>query len=280
MIRIGILGVDSSHFDLFGEYFSKNAPGFTVSSVWGENPEQAREKIANFTPTAKLSARASETIANSDAILVLPRFPEKHPALASEVLRSGKRVYIDKPIARSKSDFTAELRDPKFRDQWLSFSVCRFYDEIQTAANAQSPSVELIGPLECRDLGDDPRFRDISFYGIHSLEMALEIAGTIAFKERAIERIGDGLRLRLKNSERELTVDFRRELTGEDYQVRYATTLGSRETRIGSTLEIYARAGEKIADFFNGRRTNEFLRDSAEYAVGLLDELREAEKNT
>ncbi|RYZ83286.1 MAG: hypothetical protein EOP04_20260, partial [Proteobacteria bacterium] len=202
MIRLGILGVDSSHFDVFGDYFAQKRSMFQVSSVWGENLVQARDKISKFTPGAALYHSADEAVDHSDAVLVIPRFPEQHPQLASLAIRAGKRVYIDKPIGRSISDFTKELQEPSLRNLWMSFSACRFYDEVQSIQSKTASVTEIVGPFECNDLGDDIRFRDISFYGIHSIEMLLEIAQTIHFEKTGIKSIENGLRLELYARER------------------------------------------------------------------------------
>ncbi len=150
-----------------------------VETIWGEDFNECQKKGAQL-KISRVCQNLNEALRDVDAVLVLGRFADSHFEPARLSLEKGLPTYVDKWLAGSYEEAKALVEKAESKNVPLSaFSPYRKYPFIQTLRTrfqkAQGSLLTVQGPLECNDLKGDDRFRDVGFYGIHSLEMGLEV---------------------------------------------------------------------------------------------------------
>lgn len=112
-----------------------------------------------------------------DVVLVLSIDGRTHLEQARPVFASGKRVYIDKPIAGSLADAIAIFRLSKeYNVPCFSSSSLRFAQRTLTVRN--DPALgELVGCDQYAPCSLEPHHPDFFWYGIHGVEPLFTIMG-------------------------------------------------------------------------------------------------------
>lgn len=183
---IAILGTDSSHTEVFASLVKgAEAPFFSeanIVSLWGEDFAQAKAK-AHALDVPFVASTPEEAVEKADHVMVLGRFAESHFRTAKAALLAGKPTFVDKPFTNKVTEGNELINlSEKKGVPLFSCSVYRFSEPVQLMKKwlegGELEAVQFCGPRYCRDLGDDSRFMDIAFYGIHTLEMVLEVMGT------------------------------------------------------------------------------------------------------
>ena len=201
MIRIAFLGCDSTHTEAFTHRINPPDSPFharaRVVSIWGEDASQAAAKAAAL-GIDRIAASMADALIGVDLAMVIGRFGESHFAATMAALEAGVPTFVDKPLtvnsdqARSLAAIAMERGIPL-----SSASPLRFAREVavlksQIAADGGWECIAAAVPASCTDLGPDPRLNSAFFYGIHGLEMLLELAGhdisdmAISYGSRAI----------------------------------------------------------------------------------------------
>ncbi|PWM75226.1 MAG: hypothetical protein DBX59_02015 [Bacillota bacterium] len=159
------------------EVCKKLGKDYKVAYAWAEvdkSPEGGEPDTAAW--CAKFGVQRCETLKElcekSDYILVLaPSNPEKHLGYAEEVLKYGKRTYIDKTFA---PDFATAKKifdlSEKYNAPFFSSSALRYADELK---DARAQSVMTTGGG-----------RSLEEYIIHQTEMVVKLLGTGAARAR------------------------------------------------------------------------------------------------
>jgi predicted dehydrogenase len=183
MIRIGMLGADSSHTETYiglmnppaSPYFGKSR----VVKLWGEDSQQALSKAGDG---VFVVAAPSDALKGVDIVMVCSRWGEDHLPLARLAIEAGIPTYIDKPFTNSLGE-AKELAALAARKKVAAFSCSpyRFAPEIQelrkrTAQLGELRSGVCAGLSEYPALG--PRARNIFFYGVHPAEMVHTVFGS------------------------------------------------------------------------------------------------------
>ncbi|MEY4940462.1 MAG: hypothetical protein RIQ93_2197, partial [Verrucomicrobiota bacterium] len=141
-LKLGIIGLDSSHCIRFGRIFNdpqdkEHLPGARVRWAYkGGSPdvELSRSRVEGFTVDMRdkygvtLVDSIAELCAKSDAILMLSLDGRAHLPEARQVFAAGKPVFIDKPLAGSYAEGLAiarlarEMKVPIFSSSPRRFS--------------------------------------------------------------------------------------------------------------------------------------------------------------
>lgn len=185
MIKIAFLGCDSTHTEAFGNRINGENSIYknivTVTSIWGVDGKQAAEK-ADKLRIPKCAKTIEEAIEGVDLAMVIGRFGDSHYMPAEMAIKKGIATFVDKP-------FTTDLKEAKAladlakknNVKMCSSSPLRFANEIvnakEVAKTSQLVSVTVSAPAHCIDLQGDKRFESTFFYGIHGIEMLLELMG-------------------------------------------------------------------------------------------------------
>lgn len=201
MIRIAFLGCDSTHTEAFanrinplGAHFNGRAK---VVSIWGEDLSQATVK-ATALGIDRVAATPADAFEGVDLVMVIGRFGESHFAAAMAAIDAGLPTFVDKPF--TVNNIEAGYLATMARQRGIplaSASPLRFTKEVaalksQIVKDGEWECIAAACPANCTDLGNDPRLDSVFFYGIHGLEMLLELTGhdiadaAISYGNRAI----------------------------------------------------------------------------------------------
>lgn len=188
VIKIGMIGLDTSHCIAFAQLFNaeKSAiPGFRVTLVYPQGSPDIKssvERVPDYTTKitalgVKVIDSLDEMASQVDAVLLETNDGRPHFEQVIPVLKAGKPVFIDKPIAGSLTDAVAIFELARhYKTPLFSSSSLRFASGAQalrngkigdiTGCDAYSPcSLEVTHP-------------DLFWYGIHGVETLFTVMGT------------------------------------------------------------------------------------------------------
>lgn len=189
-LRIGIIGLDTSHAEQFTMRLNDAAnpnhiPGGRVVAAFPSGSpdlEDSKSRIEGYTATVrdkygvKIVGSIQELCSGVDAVMVLSLDGRKHPEQAQEVIAMKKPFFLDKPVAASLKDAVQiySLADtvgvPMF-----SASAVRWYPgapQVAAAEKTPAKSVLSYGPAPML-----PGHPDLFFYGIHPTEALFTVMG-------------------------------------------------------------------------------------------------------
>ena len=190
-LRLGIIGLDTSHVVAFTRALNvatnrEHVPGARVVAAFKSfSPDipSSAGRVEGFTRQlteefgVKLVGSVEELCAQVDAIMLENVDGRTHLELARPVIRAGKRLFIDKPLAASLADvleiyrLAEEAQVPVFTS-----SSYRYYDsmrELKAAEVGEVRSAISYGPAHL-----EPSHPDLFWYGIHPAEALFTVLGT------------------------------------------------------------------------------------------------------
>ena len=190
-LRIGIIGCDTSHVTAFSDNLNDpNAPNHVaggkvvaafkggskdVPSSWNrveEYSKKLREKHG-----VKFYESIEELCQNVDVVLLESVDGRPHLEQVKPVLKAGKPVFIDKPMAGSLRDTLTIFRLAKeAKVPLFSSSSLRFAKDSQAVRQGSIGKVtyaETYGPCEL-----EPHHPDLFWYGVHGVEALFTVLGT------------------------------------------------------------------------------------------------------
>ncbi len=256
-MRVALLGSDSTHTEAFASRIQQR-DGVTVASLYGEDPLLTQRKATALGVT-RVETSVEDALVEADLAMVIGRFGESHLTPASAALAAGIPTFVDKPFTTLLADAQALVAlGARYGTPLCSASALRFADEVQRLAarlrEEEWSEVDVTVPLECTDLGDDPRFRSVFFYGIHGVEVLLELVGH-ALVAVGIERGADGVVVRLTLADgHRATLRLLRGIE-EAYAVRAVTATGETAFDIALDGAYYDRLLDRLLDGFMQGRT-------------------------
>jgi len=187
-LRIGIIGLDTSHVSAFTKVLNDPAnpdhvPGARVVAAFkGGSPdvESSRTRVDGFTKELQEKWQVEivpdiPTLCRKvDAVLVESVDGRRHLEQARQVIAAGKPLFIDKPLASTLEDAREIARLAKAAGvKWFSTSSLR-YGEIATKmkfADATGAITWGPGPME------EHHYLDLSWYAIHPVELLYALMG-------------------------------------------------------------------------------------------------------
>ncbi|MCA9219298.1 MAG: Gfo/Idh/MocA family oxidoreductase [Planctomycetales bacterium] len=201
-IRVGVIGLDTSHSLAFTKILNDaNAPADVAHCrVVAAYPHGSRdiESSASRIPgyTAEIEKLGVEIVPSIDVLLtkvdaVLLETNDGRPHLEQvlPVLKAGKRVFIDKPIAASLTDAVAIFAAAeKYQTPTFSSSSLRYGQATQAARAGEYGrivSCETFSPCSL-----EKTHPDLFWYGIHGCESLFTVMGTGCETVRRGERDG------------------------------------------------------------------------------------------
>jgi predicted dehydrogenase len=194
LLRIGIIGCDTSHAGVFTNTFNNpkldaetepHLSGFKVVAAFpGGSPDLpvSKNRVENF--TNQLRDRGVEIVdsiesllAKVDVVLLLSVDGRVHLKQVEPVFKSGKRVFIDKPLSAGLADairiveMSKQTKTPFFSASSLRFG--KKIDEIKNDAKLGA----ILGCSVHYDAARAEHHPDLSFYGIHGIEALYAFMG-------------------------------------------------------------------------------------------------------
>lgn len=269
VIRLGAIGVDSSHLPEFTRrILALNESGATrcrVTALWTDGrhdladapkwQQQAQEM--GVEPCRTLN----ELLDRVDGVLVLAVNGKRHLELSEASLKRGLPTYIDKPLTCDLDEARKLLklaRDSEAR--CYSASSLRFASEVSAfdrAAVGKLVAIDAFGPGELH-----PLMEGLFFYGVHTIEMVDAIWGPGVRRVSAIHLpdrdlldldYHDGRYARLR-MERKGSYDFGGTVHGEKGLYTFKVDFA----------DVYNRLVAGMVRFFEGGPAPTRLRDIVE----------------
>ncbi|MHB8902908.1 MAG: Gfo/Idh/MocA family protein [Thermoguttaceae bacterium] len=203
-IRVGMIGLDTSHVIAFTSYLNdaKNNTGCRVVAGFpGGSPDfpASADRVGKF--TEQLRDKYGLEIVDSieklcekvDGILLESVDGRPHLAQARPVIAAGKPLFIDKPVAASLADVIEiyRLAEENKVPCWSSSSL-RFAADVAGARESEALG-EIVG---CDVFGDSSwaQFHpDLYLYGIHAVEPLFVVMGRGCETVRRIKTDGGDL---------------------------------------------------------------------------------------
>lgn len=191
VVKIGMVGLDTSHVIAFAEIFNRPEhpnyiPGFRVIVGYpGGSPdvEASYTRVEKFTKQLKeefgveIVDSIEEVCMRSDAIMLTSVDGRVHLEQAKIIFKAGKPVFIDKPLAGSLKDaLMIQELGKKYSVPWFSSSAYRFYSTLRKLKETDIGTVHTVisyGPCHI-----EPHHPDLFWYGVHPTEALFTIMGT------------------------------------------------------------------------------------------------------
>jgi hypothetical protein len=186
-LRAGIIGTDTSHVPAFTRAF-RDHPEWKITVVAaykGGSPDfpVSANRVEGFAKTihdeygVELVDSIEALLAKVEVVLLESVDGRPHLAQATPVLKAGKRVFIDKPLAASLEDakriaqLARETSTPIF-----SSSSARFHPDIPRVRDDKS--IGRVTSVQANyQLNMVPFHPDLFYYGIHGVEALYAVMG-------------------------------------------------------------------------------------------------------
>lgn len=190
-LRIGIIGLDTSHVVEFTRRFNdatdnNHIPGGKVVAAFkggSQDIPSSWDRVEGYTKT--LSEKYGVKMVDSievlcqevDVVMLESVDGRPHLEQAKPVIKAGKTLFIDKPLAGSLRDAIEIYRLAKqAKVPIFGGSSLRYYPNLQAMKTA--PLGQLKGALSTGPAHLEPHHPDLFWYGIHPTEALFTIMGT------------------------------------------------------------------------------------------------------
>lgn len=189
-IRVGIIGLDTSHATAFTKILNdeKAAADVAHCRVVAAYPKgspdikSSTERVPGYTEEVKKQGveivdSIEALLTKVDAVLLETNDGRPHLEQVLPVLKAGKPVFIDKPIAGSLTDAVAIFEAAKkYKVPMFSSSSLRFSKNAQALRNGKLGKIT--GCDAYSPCALEATHPDLYWYGIHGVETLFTVMGT------------------------------------------------------------------------------------------------------
>ena len=192
--KVGIIGLDTSHVVAFTTVFNKGPKvpadaakyaGFRVTAAFAQGSKDISESTTRVPEyTEKLKGMGVEIVdsieklcAQVDFVMLESNDGRVHLEQVLPVLKAGKTVFIDKPIAGSLADvIRIQEAAKKAGVVYFCSSSLRFAASTQAVAQGSIGKVKTAYTTSPASL--EPHHPDLYWYGVHGCESLFAVMGT------------------------------------------------------------------------------------------------------
>ncbi len=190
IIRIGIIGCDTSHVPAFTKMFNDpkaagDMAGFKVVAAFpggSQDIPSSKDRVGKFTDDLKAAGveivdSIPKLVEKVDVVLLESVDGRPHLEQARPVIEAKKPLFIDKPLAGSLADALA-IADlaKKNGTPWFSSSSIRFGPKLQ--ALKSDPKVgDIAGAEAWSPCPTEEHHPDLFWYGVHGVEALYTLMG-------------------------------------------------------------------------------------------------------
>lgn len=189
-IKIGIIGLDTSHAPAFAKLFNADntnpaLTGFKVIAAFPQGSTDIKSSMDRIPEYSKQVQEVGVEVVDSikkllgmvDVVLLETNDGRPHLEQAREVIKAGKPMFIDKPVAGSLKDAitiyreAAEKKVPMF-----SASSLRYMKNVH-AVRHENKIGQVLGADTFSPATLEPHHPDLFWYGIHGVEVLFTVMG-------------------------------------------------------------------------------------------------------
>jgi hypothetical protein len=187
--KIGIIGLDTSHSVAFTT--ALNGPdalpefaGYKITAAYPKGSNDIKssvDRIPGYTEDVKklgveIVNSVEELIRKVDVVLLETNDGRLHLEQALKVIKAGKRMFIDKPVAASLSDAISIFRAAEhYKVPIFSSSSLRYISEITDIAGGKIGKV--LGADTFCPATIEKTHPDLFWYGVHGVESLFSVMG-------------------------------------------------------------------------------------------------------
>ena len=189
-LRLGIIGLDTSHAIAFTQALNGTNTlaahkGFRISAIYppgSKDIPSSTNRVAKYLEIVKpynieIVPSIDALLKTCDAVLLESNDGRVHLEQALPVFKSGKKIFIDKPIAASLTDCIVLFKlAEKYKVPMFSSSSLRYLDKIQEIRAGKHGKVSGVDAWSPCTL--EPTHPDLMWYGIHGVETLFTAMGT------------------------------------------------------------------------------------------------------
>lgn len=196
-VKVGIIGLDTSHSPAFTKILNTAGSGFKVTHAYphgSRDIESSVSRIPRYTEEIKglgvsIADSLDALLSEVDAVLLETNDGRRHLEQAEAVFKAGKKMFIDKPMAASLEDvirifdLAGQYRMPAFSASSLRFSPSTM--AVRGGKIGQVTGADVYSPCTL-----EKTHPDLFWYGIHGVESLFTVMGTGCQTVRRIHREG------------------------------------------------------------------------------------------
>ena len=185
--RIGIIGLDTSHSEVFTKMFNAGGAemgGYKVVAAYPHGSKYIASALKMKSAITDAVRKEGVEIVDSieallkkvDVVLLESNDGRPHLEQALPVFKAGKRIFIDKPIAPSLSEAKAIFKAAReYNTPVFTSSALRFDANVRKVVSGSIGKVtgaDVYTPAEI-----DKNHMDLAWYAIHGVEMLFTVMG-------------------------------------------------------------------------------------------------------
>lgn len=196
-VKVGIIGLDTSHSPAFTKILNAAGTGFRVTHAYphgSRDIESSVSRIPRYTEELKglgvsIADSLEAMLPQVDAVLLETNDGRRHLEQAEVVFKAGKKMFIDKPMAASLEDvirifdLAEQYRIPTFSASSLRFAPSTM--AVRGGKIGQVTGADVYSPCTL-----EKTHPDLFWYGIHGVESLFTVMGTGCQTVRRIHREG------------------------------------------------------------------------------------------
>jgi hypothetical protein len=274
LIRIGIIGLDTSHAPAFAKLFNSVNPPEALKNQrithafpgGSDDIESSFQRVPGYTKELsgmgiQIVESIEELLANVDAVLLHSLDGRKHLEQVIPVFQAKKPVFIDKPLAGSLAQCLAiqKLGD-KHAARWFTSSSLRYSKEMIRYREHPEHQGTALGAIAWGPCSLEPTHPDLFWYGVHGVEMLFTAMGRGCDKVTRISTDGTDVAVGVWTDGR--VGEFRGIRQG---QSGYGLVVfGSKKIEVGGKFDGYGPLAERVGLFFRGKDQGVDPRESIE----------------
>jgi len=186
-IKIGIIGLDTSHSPAFAKYFNvtDKSNNFKVVAAYPHGSadiESSVSRIPKYTEEVtgygvEIVKSIKQLLQVVDVVLLETNDGRLHKEQAFQVLHAGKPMFIDKPVAASLEDVIAIYEKArKLNVPVFSSSSLRYMETCQKVRH-QNAIGKVLGADTFGPATREAHHPDFFWYGIHGVEILYTVLG-------------------------------------------------------------------------------------------------------
>ncbi len=184
-VPVGVIGLDTSHSVAFTKYINERDNGFEVVAAFttvSKDIPSSYGRVDKFTEEVKAAGvKIMDSIESllevCDCILLETNDGRLHLEQAKKVFSSGKRVFIDKPVAASFEDVKAIYQAAE--DSGVTTFSCSGTRYMSKPQEVRKGAIgEVLGADTYSPISYEPSHSDLYWYGIHGVELLYTVMNT------------------------------------------------------------------------------------------------------